>query len=51
MDEAHAHTTPILQGEYYRTGEGGGGLRTAVKDTHRLITAERDGETSESEQR
>lgn len=24
MDEAHAHTTPILQGEYYRTGEGGG---------------------------
>lgn len=28
-----------------------GGLRTAVKDRHRLITAERDGETSESEQR
>lgn len=43
-------TTQIFQGEYYRTGKGGG-LRTAVKDRHRLPTAECDDrETSKSEQ-
>lgn len=47
MDEGHTKpTTLIYRGEYYRTGEGGGGgLRTAAEDRQRLITAEHDGET------
>lgn len=49
VDDSHARkytncTTPISQGENYRTGEGrgrkwGGGVRMAVKDRH-LIVAE-----------
>lgn len=55
MDEKDTHThtkctTSVFQGEYYKTGKGGG-LRMAVKDRHCLITAEHDGETSESEKR
>lgn len=47
VDDRYTHTKrtrAISQGEYYRTGKGGG-LRTAVKDRHCLIAAEQDGES------